>query len=74
VRLRLLDGDHVVAHDLQVNRRIELTDALHQVVGERIVVVDEQNSHDESGTVTDFVTFHAREEKSGTATNFACAW
>jgi hypothetical protein len=41
----LLDGDHVVAHDLQVDRRIQLTDALHQVVGERVVVVDEQDLH-----------------------------
>ena len=39
----LVDGDLVVAKDAQVDVRIHLAQALHEVVGEGIVVVDEKD-------------------------------
>ena len=38
-----IDGDPVVAVDFQLQRRIDLAQTLHQVVRERIVIVDHQN-------------------------------
>ena len=37
----LLNADLVVAENLQIDERIELPQPLHEVVGERIVVVDQ---------------------------------
>ena len=39
----LIGSDLVVAIDAHVHRRIQLAQPLHEVVGERIVVVDEKN-------------------------------
>ena len=41
--LDLLQRDLVVAVDLQLQRRVELAQPLHEVVGERVVVVDQQD-------------------------------
>jgi hypothetical protein len=39
----LVDRHLVVAENLQPDVRIQLAQALHQVVGERVVVVDEDD-------------------------------
>ena len=41
--LDLLQRDLVVAMDFQVQRRVDLAQPLDQVVGERVVVVDQQD-------------------------------
>ena len=38
-----VERDLVVAVDLQIERRIDFAQPLHEVVGERIVIVDQQN-------------------------------
>ena len=43
--LDLVERDLVVADDSQVDARVDLAQTLHQVVSERIVVVDQQD-HD----------------------------
>ena len=42
----LVDRDLVVAKDLDVERRIDLAQPLHEVVGERVVVVDDDDHGD----------------------------
>ena len=39
----LVERDLVVAMHLQVERRVDLAQPLHEVVGERIVVIDQQD-------------------------------
>ena len=41
--LNIVDGDLIVAEHLHVERRIDLTQSLDEVIGEGIVVVDEHN-------------------------------
>ena len=46
-----VERDPIVAVHLQLERRIDLAQPLHEVVGERIVVIDQQN-HGNSKTGT----------------------
>ncbi len=41
--LDLLERDLVVAHDSQIDSRVDLAEPLHEVVGERIVIIDQEN-------------------------------
>ena len=45
----LVDRDLIVAKDLDVERRIDLAQPLHEVVGERIVVVDDEDHGEDAG-------------------------
>src|SRR4051794_14790407 len=41
--LDLLDGDLVVPHHMQVDRRVDLAQPLYEIIRERIVVVDQHD-------------------------------
>ena len=43
----LLNRDPVVSDDLNIETTIDLAQSLHQVVGERIIIIDEKNHWDE---------------------------
>ena len=47
--LDLVQRDPVVAVDLDIHGRVDLAQTLHEVVGERIVVVDDQD-HDDAAS------------------------
>src|SRR5206468_3905747 len=80
-RARLLDRDHVVAEDLDV--RAELLEQVHEVPGERVVVVQHQELHAYSSSASSIAASsaasfarHSRCSASGTesATTPAPAW
>ena len=43
LRLDLVEADLVVADDEEVERRVDLAQPLHQVIGERVVIIDQDD-------------------------------
>src|SRR6478672_9476645 len=55
LRCDLVAGNLIVAMDLDVDARIDLAQALDEVVGERVVVVDQENQGIRSQTTRDLL-------------------
>ena len=50
IRRDLLDRDLIIAIDANVDRRLQLADPLHEVVRERVIIID-QHDHATTGAL-----------------------